>query len=552
MLVRKLRLWSGILIAIYVVPHVLNHALGLVSLNVMEKVREALALIWFDPPGALIIILAFAVHFSLSLATLYNRSTLRMPVWEATQIGLGLLIFPLLLAHVIGTQGMAKVIGFVPTYELVISALWINDPIRGVQQTFMMFVVWGHMCVGLHFLLRLKPWYRRWLPLIYGLALLIPVLSFLGFANVGEKLAIKAQSDPKYLNELFQPIIKADPEVYAFLKGLEPNLFAFFVVVLVTVLVGRGLRRVYLNRHGVYRLSVSGRKVLTAPIGQTILETLRIAGVPHASVCGGRGRCTTCRVHVGEAWKELPNAGDVEKKALARIKAEPEIRLACQTSPRKDLKIEPLLPPNAGPEDSNRRGGIQGREQKVVIMFIDIRGSTKLGEDKLPYDVLFILNQFFAEMAQALEETEGHYAQFIGDGLMGLYGINGPIEAGCRNAIQGAALMAKKLDILNTNFKRELQEPLRMGVGVHVGDVIVGDMGPPDAQNFSAIGDEVNVAARLEALSKDYGCFLVLSKPVADLSGVDLSAYTSRETKIRGREGAIEVFSLDDPRILTY
>ena len=116
MLVRKLRLWSGILIAIYVVPHVLNHALGLISLNVMEKVREALALIWFDPPGALIIILAFAVHFSLSLATLYNRSTLRMPVWEATQIGLGLLIFPLLLAHVIGTQGMAKIIGFAPTY----------------------------------------------------------------------------------------------------------------------------------------------------------------------------------------------------------------------------------------------------------------------------------------------------------------------------------------------------------------------------------------------------------------------------------------------------
>ena len=138
--------------------------------------------------------------------------------------------------------------------------------------------------MGLHFLLRLKSWYRRWLPLIYGLALLIPVLSFLGFANIGQKLAIKAQTDPKYLNELFEPIIKADPEVYAFLKGLEPNLFAFFVVVLVTVLVGRGLRRVYLNRHGVYRLAVSGRKVITAPIGQTILEPLRIAGVPHASV----------------------------------------------------------------------------------------------------------------------------------------------------------------------------------------------------------------------------------------------------------------------------
>ena len=124
-------------------------------------------------------------------------------------------------------------------------------------------------------------------------------------------------------------------------------------------------------------------------------------------------------MHVGEAIKELHSPGEVEQKALTRIRAETEVRLACQTRPHKDLSIKPLLPPSATARDANKVGGIQGREQKIAIMFIDIRGSTKLGEEKLPYDVLFVLNQFFAEMAAALAETNGHYAQFTGDGLMG-------------------------------------------------------------------------------------------------------------------------------------
>ena len=93
----------------------------------------------------------------------------------------------------------------------------------------------------------------------------------------------------------------------------------------------------------------------------------------------------------------------------------------------------------------------------------------------------------------------------VGSGSAGgLYGVDGNIENGCRDAIRGAAAMIQRLDDLNTRLTRELREPLRMGIGIHTGTAIVGNMGPPSAQNFSAIGDDVNVTARLESKSKDF------------------------------------------------
>jgi len=547
---KRLRLWSGLIVTIYVIPHLINHSLGLISLDAMEAMRRVMAVIWFGPPGGPILLAAFLLHFFLSLFSLYSRSTLRMPLWEATQIGLGILIFPLILVHIIGTQVAGQMLGFEPTYEYVISAIWVSDPIRGVQQTFMMFIVWAHMCMGLHFWLRLKDWYRKWTPVLYAIAILLPVLAFLGFARVGRELTLVYERTPEFLERVFGPIIRSDPDMMADLSRLEPNIAIIFAILIVSVFVGRFVRMVYRNRHGTYQVKIPDGRTLTGPVGQTILETLRTAGIPHAAVCGGRGRCTTCRVHVGKMAKDLPAPGEVERAALQRVKADPEVRLACQCRPRHNLSIHPLLPPSATAQDANRPGGIQGREQKIACMFIDLRGSTKLGEEKLPYDVLFILNQFFAEMSEALSETDGHYAQFTGDGLMALYGVDGNIKDGCRNAIRGSAFMAQKLEDLNDRLVRELREPLNMGIGVHCGEAIVGTMGPPTAQNFFAIGDDINVTARLEALSKDYGCLLILSKAAADAAGVDASAHPAHSADVRGRDGNVDIFAVDDPRSL--
>ena len=173
-------------------------------------------------------------------------------------------------------------------------------------------------------------------------------------------------------------------------------------------------------------------------------------------------------------------------------------------TPIEDIDVTPLLPPKASPEYVYRPGGVSGREQSVAAMFIDLRGSTGMGEQRLPYDVVFILNQFFSEMSIALEATDGHYAQFSGDGLMALYGLDADLRTGCKDAIRGAIEMAKRMNDLNSRLSGELAAPLRIGIGIHCGEAIVGTMGPPKSPNFSAIGDNINIAARLEAKTKDF------------------------------------------------
>src|SRR6185436_5394557 len=284
------------------------------------------------------------------------------------------------------------------------------------------------------------------------------------------------------------------------------------LTLLALVFAARGLRRLALARGMPALLShPSGQKLPVMP-GSSILETLREHGIPHASVCGGRARCTTCRVQISTGLERLSPPGDLEARALARIGATPGLRLACQVRPAADLSITPLCAADATAIDGFVRGGMEGSERLITIMFIDLRGSTTLGEAKLPYDVLFILNRFFEEMKNALEATGGHYSQFTGDGLMALYGLDSEDPArGAADAIRGAREMLMRLEQLNHKLKAELPQPLRIGIGIHHAEAIVGQMGPPRAQTITAIGDTANTAARLESLTKEYGCVLVIS-----------------------------------------
>ena len=211
------------------------------------------------------------------------------------------------------------------------------------------------------------------------------------------------------------------------------------------------------------------------------------------------------------------------------------------------MSITPLVPARASARAAYRRGGVQGHEQQVATMFIDLRGSTNLGEERFPYDVVFILNQFFAEMAASLQATRGHYAQFSGDGLMALYGLESGIEDGCRDALKGAVDMNRRLMALNERLGVELREPLRIGIGIHCGEAIVGTMGPPSSPNLSAIGDNINIAARLEALTKDYDCTLVVSAVAAQCAGVDLSRFPAHQARVRGRDEPVDVYAISDP-----
>src|SRR5207253_10897628 len=109
-------------------------------------------------------------------------------------------------------------------------------------------------------------------------------------------------------------------------------------------------RRIYESRRPPVLAHPSGAKVSVLP-GATVLEALRDHGIPHASVCGGRARCTTCRIHVTEGLSTLPAPEGLEAKALVRIQAPAGMRLACQIRPTADLTITPLLAADAKAAD---------------------------------------------------------------------------------------------------------------------------------------------------------------------------------------------------------
>jgi adenylate cyclase len=163
----------------------------------------------------------------------------------------------------------------------------------------------------------------------------------------------------------------------------------------------------------------------------------------------------------------------------------------------------------------------------------------------MPYDVLFILNQFYREMNLALSATNGHYSQFTGDGLMALYGLNTrDPETGAIQALRGAREMLTRLEQLNNRLQDELSAPLRIGIGIHYSEAIVGAMGPPRSQIVSAIGDTVNICARLESLTKEYDCTLILSRRAAMAAGLDLGAVNLHEVTVKGRVQTVEFYAL--------
>src|SRR5436190_23819979 len=330
------------------------------------------------------------------------------------------------------------------------------------------------------------------------------------------------------------------------LAARERKAYEVYAGLLALVLLARGARRLVHAREETYTIRHSNGRVITAPIGYSLLEALREAGIPHASVCGGRARCTTCRVRIEQSAGALPPPEPIEAQALTRIGAGNDVRLACQLRPATELRITPLVPPNVGPADldANR---MPGRERAVAVMFVDLHESSRLGEQRMPYDVFFILNRFFAEMAEALRETGGYYSTFNGDGLMALYGTETSLAQGCRDALRGAIAIEARLAKLNTAFAQDLGQPLRAGIGIHAGDAVVGTMGPPATPLLSALGDTVNVASRLEAETKRRRCVLVVSSACARAAALDLSQFPEHTVTVRGRSEQVTYHAIADP-----
>jgi adenylate cyclase len=538
----RLRSTSGIIIGLYVTMHLSNHALGLISLQTQETARPWVMALWHSPPGQILLYGSLATHAFCGLAALARRRQYRMPVWEGTQILLGLAIPYLLLVHIVNTRGTRILTGIDINYPYEIANLWV-DPWTRYRQILLVLVVWGHFTVGLHFWLRIRAWYRRIFPALLLAYVLIPTGALLGFAEVGMTTTAHARSDPAWFKRMKTLGVPADPRRAATRAQLK-EWVGYSWLALVGVVVCAAQIRNWRRRHERFTVTYPGDYAVEAPIGLSVLEVSRLARRPHVSVCGGRARCTTCRIRIDETAEELPSPNDLEAHALARIGAPAGVRLACQLRPHNDVSVYPLLHPDLSIGSRPLRGKEFGEERRVTILFIDLRGSTRLAEARLPYDVVFVLNHYFAEMAAAVEATGGHYSNFTGDGLMALFGLEQSDDHGAYAALGCALRMLERLENLNQQLASELAEPLSMGIGIHTGDAIIGQMGPPKTPVLTALGDAVNTAARLENATKELQVPVVVSRDT--LEAAQFSAELPlHDILLRGRSTPLSVAALD-------
>jgi len=546
-MIQNLRLYSGLTLFAYVLTHLLNHIAGIVSPELMESFSEFSTEIWQFPPLEILLFLALITHFVLAASRLTGRRSLRLRKSEWAQMILGLSIPFLMFRHLIATRIIDLGFDVESNYERVLLDLAVFVPMQGILQAITVIVVWAHGCIGIHFWLRLKPFYPRWRNVLATVSILIPTLALAGYAAASAEIIRRVEEGGR--KYVFGVLEAADVNQAA-INFYENALIPCSILTLALAFCPFGIRQIRQTIDRVKRgpmLSLPNGRSVRVPPGATALEALRDAGIAMASVCGGHGRCTTCRLHCGSGLEQLAAPGQIEAAALKSIQAPRGMRLACQIRPQNDLAVAPLMPPNATARDGRRPGGLSGSERQVVCVFIDLRDSTKLGERKMPYDVLFILNQFFAEMTEALRSTGGYYAQFTGDGLMALYGHQtDDIEGTILQAFEGAAEMLRRIEGLNEHLASELPHKLRIGIGMHMGKAIVGEMGPPGRENISAIGDTINTTARLEAETKGHGVPLVISKTLFDLGPIPLPENAVlHEVALRGKDQSVAYYALD-------
>ena len=547
-ILRQVRLVSGLVLMFYVFTHLVNHAFGLWSLDVLEQVREIFVGFWRPWPATIVLYGALVAHMLAAAHAIVTRESLLDTTWqERLQLGLGLLTPYLISDHILGTRMVHEVFGVNDSYYSVLLTLWVFKPSAALTQVAALLVIWAHGCIGMHLWLRFKESYRRHIAYWYGLALLVPVLSISGFVAAGVDI-VRLSTSRRWMRQTMEGInypSQADIDwVLETMRDVGYGYLGIVVLLFVARQVRISLRKA---RRGVTVKYHDGQEVMVAP-GTSILDASRQSGIPHASVCGGRGRCSTCRVRIGDGFEALPPPGEAELKVLERVGAAPNVRLACQTHPVARVEVTPLMPPQqVSVQDAGARATYsQGQERDIVVLFADIRGFTQISEQRLPYDVVFILNRYFAEMGAAIEASGGRIDKFIGDGIMALFGVDDSLEDGARHAVAAAKAMAENLENLNESLRNDLDRPLRIGIGIHGGPAIVGELGYRKTRGLTAVGDTVNTASRLENLTKDFTVQLVVSTEVAAAAGADLSAYPIEEVVIRGREETLPVHLVTD------
>jgi adenylate cyclase len=512
---RDLRLASGLVLFVYLTVHLACHALGLASLDIAERALRATVLFWHSFAGTLLLLCAVAVHVALALLAVYERRTLRMAPAQALRIVLGLTMPIVLLGHYVATRYAFDRFGLASDYGRVVGNLW--EQRAQARQLALLAPGWLHGCLGLYFAFgQRRAWQRLRFPL-FAAALLLPVLAALGFLTMGRELARE--------NGMPRAREAATVEQARILAETRQDALSAWFVLIALIAAARMLRSANEQRRGAVVRIAYPERTAVVPRGWTVLEASRSFVIPHESLCGGRARCTTCRVRVVDGLGHCPPPSVDEQRALDRIHAEPAIRLACQLRPTGDISVLPLLavsnplwrlePPMRPTVD---------RDVAVLLCSFRLRNAA-LDTTDAAHDAIYAIDRFHRAVGAAVAARGGILCGQRCDTWTALFGIDGRApKLACSQAFDAAGTIEGDVLELIARLSRELGLNADFSLALHVGRIVVGTLGDGGQRTLSAIGPAVRCGESLDSEAKRHGWRFILSQSAADAVGIDAAA----------------------------
>jgi class 3 adenylate cyclase/CDGSH-type Zn-finger protein len=283
---------------------------------------------------------------------------------------------------------------------------------------------------------------------------------------------------------------------------------------------------------------------IAVPSDRTVLSAVQEAGVPIASACGGNGQCSTCRVWVMEGLENCSPRSEIEVALVEKLRLPDHLRLACQTRLAGDATLRRLVLDEADLTIASLLGDDAqtrvGEQKNIVVLFSDIAGFTSISENLSPYDVLFLLNKYYSAMGAIVEATGGYIDNFIGDGLMALYGMENEPDFALASIKAGLDMLAA-VDRIRPQFRATYGIDFNIRIGLHHGEAVIGSLGHGTRRRLTAIGDVVNIASRIEAANKEAGTRMLISEQLHAL--VENEIVTEDFVRLRPR-GATDRMTL--------
>jgi len=291
-----------------------------------------------------------------------------------------------------------------------------------------------------------------------------------------------------------------------------------------------------------YIYSETDDKSIATSSEETILQSSLKVGIKHTHVCGGKARCSTCRVEVIEGLDNCSPRNEAEQQMGAKLGLPETIRLACQTRIQGDVRMRRLVVDDLDAriiKDQlvSQNDNSLGREKNVAVLFTDLANYTEFAESLPAYDVVHVLNRYYQTMNDIVVEHGGVISDVAGDGMLILFGACTKEHGLVMDAISTVQAMSKELDSFNEYLQGMFGRSFGLRAGINFGPAIIGHFSTGPMSKVAAIGDAVNLASRIEQANKAFGSRLLISDSAYQQVKGKVGISASHQVALKGKTG---------------